>query len=117
MKKGKRHLMPQQQVNISQYIFTHQKLTPNLLIICAGVAEIILRAQSKLSLKCIAAKAVKAFNINYIGRVPTCLEGFIELHGPVLRTETRSEQQGASAQRFAAQQREAENNAVGMQAI
>lgn len=109
--------MPQQQVNISQYIFTHQKLTPNLLIICAGVAEIILRAQSKLSLKCIAAKAVKAFNINYIGRVPTCLEGFIELHGPVLRTETRSEQQGASAQRFAAQQREAENNAVGMQAI
>lgn len=76
-----------------------------------------MRAQSKLSLKCIAAKAVKAYNIDYLGRVPTCLEGFIELHGPVLRSEARSERQGASAQRFAAQQRELENNAVGMQAI
>ncbi|XP_065334443.1 protein fem-1 homolog B isoform X2 [Cloeon dipterum] len=82
-----------------------------------GVAEIILRAQSKLSLKCIAAKAVKAYNLDYRGRVPKCLEGFIELHGPVLRSEARASRQGASAQRFANQQREHENNAGGMQAI
>lgn len=47
-----------------------------------GVAEIILRTQSKLSLKCIAAKAVKRYAINYKGQVPYPLEGFIELHGP-----------------------------------
>jgi len=68
-------------------------------------------------LKCIAAKAVKAYNIEYLGRVPKCLEGFIELHGPVLRSEAREERQGASAQRFAAQQREQDNNGGGMQAI
>lgn len=34
-----------------------------------GVAEIILRTQSKLSLKCIAAKAIKRYAINYKGTV------------------------------------------------
>ncbi|KAF5291326.1 hypothetical protein FQA39_LY03477 [Lamprigera yunnana] len=47
-----------------------------------GVAEIILKTQAKLSLKCIAAKAVKAFNLTYQGQVPHALESFIELHGP-----------------------------------
>lgn len=47
-----------------------------------GVAEIILKAQAKLSLKCIAAKAVKTFNLTYQGHVPHALESFIELHGP-----------------------------------
>lgn len=47
-----------------------------------GVAELILRTQAKLSLKCLAAKAVKAHNILYIGQVPKTLESFIELHGP-----------------------------------
>lgn len=47
-----------------------------------GVAEIILRTQSKLSLKCIAAKAVKRYALSYEGQVPRHLEGFIELHGP-----------------------------------
>lgn len=47
-----------------------------------GVAEIILKAQAKLSLKCIAAKAVKYFNLTYQGQVPHALESFIELHGP-----------------------------------
>ncbi|KAF2904721.1 hypothetical protein ILUMI_01458 [Ignelater luminosus] len=47
-----------------------------------GVAEIILKTQAKLSLKCIAAKAVKAFNLTYQGHVPHALEAFIELHGP-----------------------------------
>uniref|UniRef100_T1JE69 Protein fem-1 homolog B n=1 Tax=Strigamia maritima TaxID=126957 RepID=T1JE69_STRMM len=46
-----------------------------------GVAEIILRTQSKLSLKCIAAKAVRKFNVSYQGQVPQTLESFIELHG------------------------------------
>lgn len=36
----------------------------------------------KLSLKCLAAKIVKAYNIPYIGHVPKTLESFIELHGP-----------------------------------
>lgn len=47
-----------------------------------GVAEIILRTQSQLSLKCIAAKAVKRYSIDYKGLLPVSLEGFIELHGP-----------------------------------
>ncbi|XP_023231567.1 protein fem-1 homolog B-like [Centruroides sculpturatus] len=54
-----------------------------------GVAEIILRTQAKLSLKCIAAKAVKKFNLTYEGHVPETLVGFIEMHGvpskPLLR--------------------------------
>jgi Fem-1 family protein b len=52
------------------------------LIWIAGVAEIILRTQTKLSLKCMAAKAVKNYNITYQGQVPHSLESFIELHGP-----------------------------------
>ncbi|XP_067002835.1 protein fem-1 homolog B isoform X2 [Anabrus simplex] len=47
-----------------------------------GVAEIILRTQSKISLKCMAAKAVKTYNLTYQGQVPQSLESFIELHGP-----------------------------------
>jgi len=47
-----------------------------------GVAEIILRTQSKLSLKCIAAKAIKKYRLCYKGQVPSHLEAFIELHGP-----------------------------------
>ena len=46
-----------------------------------GVAEIILRTQSKLCLKCIAAKAIKRYSIDYKGLLPVTLEGFIELHG------------------------------------
>ena len=46
-----------------------------------GVAEIILRTQTKLSLKCIAAKAVQIYNIPYQGQVPHSLESFIDLHG------------------------------------
>ena len=40
-----------------------------IVFIFIGVAEIILRTQSKLSLKCIAAKAVKRYAINYKGTV------------------------------------------------
>ena len=48
----------------------------------SGVAEIILRSQKKLSLKCQAARAVKVNGIPYQGHVPRHLEAFIELHGP-----------------------------------
>ncbi|XP_063905272.1 protein fem-1 homolog B-like isoform X2 [Zophobas morio] len=47
-----------------------------------GVAEIILKTQMKLSLKCIAANAVKHHRLTYQGQVPEALESFIELHGP-----------------------------------
>ncbi|XP_033346613.1 protein fem-1 homolog B [Bombus vosnesenskii] len=50
--------------------------------VATGVAEIILRTQTKLSLKCMAAKVVNAYNLSYYGNVPRSLESFIELHGP-----------------------------------
>jgi hypothetical protein len=60
----------------------HQEAVLSYLIFIAGVAEIILRTQTKLSLKCMAAKAVKTYNLTYQGQVPQSLESFIELHGP-----------------------------------
>ncbi|XP_026286957.1 protein fem-1 homolog B [Frankliniella occidentalis] len=57
-----------------------------------GVAELILRTQAKLSLKCLAAKVVKAHNIPYIGQVPITLESFIELHGPGSNEEAQDSQ-------------------------
>ncbi|XP_023012558.1 protein fem-1 homolog B isoform X2 [Leptinotarsa decemlineata] len=50
-----------------------------------GVAEIILKTQMKLSLKCIAANAVKQHRLTYQGQVPLSLESFIELHGPGIK--------------------------------
>lgn len=47
-----------------------------------GVAEIILKSQQKLSLKCLSARAVKRHGLSYIGQVPATLEQFIKLHGP-----------------------------------
>ncbi|XP_076177028.1 protein fem-1 homolog B isoform X2 [Ptiloglossa arizonensis] len=49
-----------------------------------GEAEVILRSQTKLSLKCMAAKAIKTYNLSYCEQVPRSLESFIELHGPGL---------------------------------
>ena len=45
-----------------------------------GVAEIIIRKQRQLSLKCFAARVVRKKNIDYRGHVPTSLESFIEMH-------------------------------------
>ena len=45
-----------------------------------GVAEIILRTRRKLSLKCIAARAVKKYKINYKKQIPLTLEDFIAMH-------------------------------------
>ncbi|RLU19802.1 hypothetical protein DMN91_008361 [Ooceraea biroi] len=52
--------------------------------VTTGVAKIILRTQTKLSLTCMAAKAIKVYNLTYSGNVPRSLESFIELHGPGL---------------------------------
>ncbi|GJQ66144.1 putative ankyrin repeat protein [Trypoxylus dichotomus] len=49
-----------------------------------SVAEIILKTQAKLSLKCIAAMAVKSHKLIYHGHVPEVLESFIELHGTTI---------------------------------
>ncbi|XP_077989636.1 protein fem-1 homolog B-like [Glandiceps talaboti] len=45
-----------------------------------GVSEIILKTQIKMSLKCLAARAVKKNGIPYKGNVPIALESFIEMH-------------------------------------
>ena len=34
-----------------------------------GVAEIILKSQADMSLKCLAAQSIRKYNINYIGQV------------------------------------------------
>ena len=47
-----------------------------------GVAEIILKSQARISLKCLSAQAVKRHQVSYQGQVPSELENFIELHGP-----------------------------------
>jgi len=54
------------------------------LISISGVAKIILRTRTKLSLTCMAAKAIKTYDLPYRGNVPRSLESFIELHGPGL---------------------------------
>lgn len=59
-------------------------LTGRYSISISGVAKIILRTQTKLSLTCMAAKAIKTYNLPYRGNVPRSLESFIELHGPGL---------------------------------
>ncbi|XP_013413560.1 protein fem-1 homolog B [Lingula anatina] len=45
-----------------------------------GVAEIILKTQRSLSLKCLAAKAIKEKKIPYKGNVPATLLDFIDMH-------------------------------------
>ena len=45
-----------------------------------GVAEIILRTQNKISLKCICARAVKKHQVQYKGQVPIVLEEFVDIH-------------------------------------
>ncbi|XP_014672088.1 PREDICTED: protein fem-1 homolog B-like [Priapulus caudatus] len=46
-----------------------------------GVAEVIIRTQIQLSLKCMAARAANQHGIAYEGHVPKNLEGFIAMHG------------------------------------
>ena len=57
-------------------------LQPPDLLFYVGVAEIILRSLNKVSLKCLAARAVTRHGIEYEELVPPTLIDFIELHGP-----------------------------------
>ena len=49
-------------------------------VAATGVAEIILRTQGQISLKCIAARAVKKYQVSYQGQLPSTLEEFVNLH-------------------------------------
>ena len=44
-----------------------------------GVAEIILKSQADMSLKCLAAQSIRKYNINYIGQVQ---KTFVNFHNP-----------------------------------
>ena len=39
-----------------------------------GVAEIILKSQADMSLKCLAAQSIRKYNINYVGQVQKAFE-------------------------------------------
>ncbi|XP_072376743.1 protein fem-1 homolog B [Diabrotica undecimpunctata] len=58
-------------------------------ISATGVAEIILKTQMKISLRCIAANAIKAYALTYRGQVPEALESFIELHGSGVKRKNK----------------------------
>lgn len=45
-----------------------------------GVAEVILRSQMKIRLKCLAAKAVKKHKIDFVSSIPYTLVDFVNLH-------------------------------------
>lgn len=49
-------------------------------LVTTGVAEIILRTERKIELKCLAASAVRRHKLDYKGNVPVMLEEFIEMH-------------------------------------
>ncbi|XP_020779585.1 protein fem-1 homolog B [Boleophthalmus pectinirostris] len=45
-----------------------------------GVSEILLKTQMKMSLKCLAARAVRQHHITYRNQIPKTLEEFVEFH-------------------------------------
>lgn len=45
-----------------------------------GVSEILLKTQMKMSLKCMAARAVRQHRITYRNQIPKMLEEFVEFH-------------------------------------
>lgn len=45
-----------------------------------GVSEILLKTQMKMSLKCLAARAVRRHRITYRNQIPKTLEEFVEFH-------------------------------------
>ncbi|MCJ8736083.1 hypothetical protein PDJAM_G00254880 [Pangasius djambal] len=56
-----------------------QKKTP-LEKSTTGVSEILLKTQMKMSLKCLAARAVRQHHILYRDQIPKSLEEFVEFH-------------------------------------
>ncbi|XP_066557308.1 protein fem-1 homolog B isoform X2 [Amia ocellicauda] len=45
-----------------------------------GVSEILLKTQMKMSLKCLAARAVRLHHVSYRNQIPKTLEEFVEFH-------------------------------------
>ncbi|XP_043933603.1 protein fem-1 homolog B [Protopterus annectens] len=45
-----------------------------------GVSEILLKTQMKLSLKCLSARAVRVYGINFKNQIPKTLEEFVQFH-------------------------------------
>ena len=45
-----------------------------------GVAEVIIRTQSKICLKCLASRAIKRYKVAYKDVLPVFLEEYVELH-------------------------------------
>lgn len=68
---------------VSYFIFGKVAVQFDFIIVYddPGVAEIILRTQTKPNLKCMSAKIVQKYSIPYDGMVPKHLESFIRLHG------------------------------------
>jgi Fem-1 family protein b len=60
-------------------ISNNERRTP-IMCTTTGVAEVILRQHNQLSLKCLAARAVRNHDIIYKGLLPHFLEEFISLH-------------------------------------
>ena len=46
-----------------------------------GVAEILVKTQTKISLKCLSAKAIKKYKISYGGLFAAPIVHFIDIHG------------------------------------
>ncbi|GIY64659.1 protein fem-1 homolog B [Caerostris darwini] len=57
--------------------------------VLTGVAEIILKSQYQINLKCIAAKAVKKYNIPYRGIIPMTLAVFTDMHGSAKKKKVK----------------------------
>lgn len=57
-----------------------------IIFVHIGEAQQRLKIQAEMSLKCIAARVIKTYNLPYLKKVPRSLERFIELHGPILHS-------------------------------
>ncbi|KAF7648945.1 hypothetical protein LDENG_00149800 [Lucifuga dentata] len=79
------HVIVQYNRPISDFLTLHaiiislQKKTP-LDKSTTGVSEILLKTQMKMSLKCLAARAVRQHQITYRNQIPKTLEEFVEFH-------------------------------------
>ncbi|XP_076820079.1 protein fem-1 homolog B-like [Clavelina lepadiformis] len=91
------HIIVQYEKPISDFITLHQIITQlldhgahfdacnaqrkcPLELSTTGVAEIILKTQAHLTLKCLAAKVIRQNNIKYEGLVPKYLKELVDMH-------------------------------------
>lgn len=100
------HLYPQYDKPISDFITLHRiimhlltqgahydvsngaRKTP-LELTTTGVAEVIVKTQSRVTLKCMAARAIRNYGIPHVGKVPRFLNEFIDMHWVFLPTIAR----------------------------